>query len=380
VRWLTRLLGPERSESLELAEPARGATAGAERSLPSLRSLLAGWLGASRGVAIDLGTTHTRVSRGSRGEVTSDASVVALRLAAHGQQHVLAVGNAARHMLGRTPPSIRVVRPFQGGALADVQATELLIRHLIRGAQPRRSFMRPSVVLAVPTGITAVERRALCEATVAAGARDVHLIPVPMAAALGSGLPVGEPRASMIVDIGGGTTDVAVLALNGIVRAGSIRVGGDTLDQAIRATVQRKFALSIGAEAAEQIKIAIGCVWPDDVPRSLLVKGSDFLSRQPRSVELRSEDVSDALAEPVAAILRATHAVLEAIPPELAADLVDTGIWLTGGGSLLTGLDTLLATSTQLPVRWSPEPFASVALGCRRCLEDPELLAQVETR
>jgi len=375
MRWLTWLLARSAPASRRIADSGVDAAFATTTRISTLRWP---WLLFSRGVAIDLGTTHTRVSRTGQDGITHQATVVALRTDARGHESVLVVGDAARRMIGRTPPSIRAVRPLQGGALADFQATELLLRHLIQGEGSRLWRVRPRVVIAVPTGITAVERRALREAVHAGGARHVHLIPTPLAAALGSGLPVQEPQASMIVDVGGGTTDVAVMALGGLVRAASIRVGGDTLDHAIRSGVRRKFDLSIGEEAAEQIKIAIGRVSRDNTPCSMSVQGSDLMRREPKLIELGSDDVSDALAEPMAAILQAIHNVLEGIPPELAADLVDTGITLTGEGSLLTGFDTLVHESTHLPVTRSRDPSTAVVLGCRLCLDTPDLLAQLE--
>ena len=335
------------------------------------------WLRAPNDVAIDLGTTHTRVVRAADGVFSLQASVVALRTDTQGE-HVLAVGDEAKRMLGRTPPAVRAVRPLQGGALADLHAAELLLRQAIGSGVLRGSPLRPRVAIAAATGITAVERRALREAATSAGARQVHLIPAPLAAALGAGFPVDQPTGRMIVDIGGGTTEVAVIALGGIVCGRSIRIGGDMMDQAIRSSVRRRFELAIGTEVSEQIKITLGRADRGGEVRSLTVHGSDLLTRRPRAIELTSDDVQDALADSVAAILNETHAVLERVPPELAADLAETGITLTGGGSLLTGLDVRLRESTGIPVAHTAEPYAAVVLGCCRCLDSAELLEEVE--
>jgi rod shape-determining protein MreB len=335
------------------------------------------WLRTPNDVAIDLGTTHTRVARRGECEFELQASVVALRTDARGEPAVLAVGNEARRMLGRTPPSVRAVRPLQNGALADLQATELLLRQAIARALLHRAPLRPRVAIAMATGITSVERRALREAAVSAGARQVHLIPSPLAAAIGAGFPVDQPRGRMIVDVGGGMTEVAVIALGGIVCGRGVRVGGDAMNQAIRASVRRRFDLAIGDEVSELIKVELGRAGCSADGRTLVVHGSDLLSRRPRAVELGSDDVKDALADPLAVILRETHGVLERVPPELAADLAETGITLTGGGSLLPGLDVRLAESTGLPVARTLDPYASVVLGCCRCLESPALLEEV---
>lgn len=328
----------------------------------------------SSDMAIDLGTANTLVYVKGRGIVLNEPSVVAFRLK-HGRREVQAVGDAAKLMLGRTPGDIEAIRPLRDGVIADFEVAQEMIRHFIHKVHNRRGFARPRIVICVPSGSTAVERKAIQEAAEEAGASRVDLIEEPMAAAIGAGLPVTEPTGSMIVDIGGGTTEVAVLSLGGIVYATSVRVGGDKMDEAIIAYIRRNYNLLIGETTAERIKKEIGTAHaPEDgAGKVIKVRGRDLMNGVPRELDINQAQIADALSEPVGAILEGVKAALEHTAPELAADIVDKGIILTGGGALLGDLDRVLREATGLPVIAAEDPLTCVALGTGKALEDPGL-------
>ncbi len=337
-----------------------------------------GWF--SNDLAIDLGTANTLVYVKGRGIVLSEPSVVAVSRDSRGPDRVRAVGKAAKEMLGRTPGHIVAIRPLKDGVIADFDITEAMLRYFIRRVQVRRTLVRPRIVIAVPSGITEVEKRAVRESAMLAGAREVYLIEEPMAAAIGAGLPVTEPSGNMIIDIGGGTTEVAVISLSGVVYSNSTRVGGDKMDESIINYVKRKYNLLIGEQTAEKIKIRIGTAYPTDTIKVMEVKGRDLVQGIPKTLELKSEEVREALAEPVNAIVESVKMALEKTPPELCADIVDKGIVLVGGGSMLANLDVLLRETTGLPVMLAEDPLTAVAIGTGRCLDDIELLKEVTIR
>ena len=329
-------------------------------------------------MAIDLGTANTLVYVKGRGIVLNEPSVVAI-VKQRGKKQVLAVGDEAKMMLGRTPGNIEAIRPLRDGVIADFEVAEEMIKHFISKVHNRRSFASPQVVIAVPSGSTAVERRAIQESAESAGARRVYLIEEPMAAAIGAGLPVTEPTGSMVVDIGGGTTEVAVLSLGGVVYARSVRVGGDKLDEAIIAYIRRNHNLLVGESSAERIKTEIGTACPPDngVGESMQIKGRDLMNGVPKELLINQHQISDALSEPVGAIMEAVKVALEHTAPELAADIVDKGIVLTGGGGLLGNMDTVLRNGTGLPVSIADEPLSCVALGTGRALEELKIMKGV---
>ena len=329
----------------------------------------------SADMAIDLGTANTLVYVKSQGIVLDEPSVVAF-VNRKGRSHVLAVGNEAKQMLGRTPGNIEAVRPLREGAIADFDVAEEMIKHFIRKVHKRRSFASPQVVVCVPSGSTAVERRAIREAAESAGARRVFLIEEPMAAAIGANLPVTEASGSMVVDVGGGTTEVAVLSLGGIVYSRSIRVGGDKMDESIIAHVRRTHNLLLGEASAERIKMELGSACPpeDGDGETLSFKGRDLMNGVPKEIALSQRQISESLAEPVGAIVDAVKMGLENTAPELAADIVDKGIVLTGGGALLGNLDEVLRHATGLPVSIADQALRCVALGTGRCLEEMRAL------
>ncbi|HEV7265317.1 MAG TPA: rod shape-determining protein [Falsiroseomonas sp.] len=335
----------------------------------------------SADLAIDLGTANTLVYVKGRGIVLNEPSVVAIS-DVRGKKQVLAVGEEAKLMLGRTPGSIAAIRPLRDGVIADFEAAEEMIKHFIRKVNNRRSFASPMVVVCVPSGSTAVERRAIQESAESAGARKVLLIEEPMAAAIGAGLPVTEPSGSMIVDIGGGTTEVAVISLGGIVYARSVRVGGDKMDEAIISYIRRNHNLLIGESTAERIKMEIGAAAaPDeggDGPMTE-VRGRDLMNGVPREVVVSQRQIAESLYDPVSAIVEAVKVALENTPPELAADIVDKGIVLTGGGALLSRLDAVLRAATGLPVMVAEDALSCVALGTGRALEELKRLRHVLT-
>ncbi len=339
-------------------------------------SKMLGWMSAD--MAIDLGTANTLVYVRGRGIVLNEASVVAI-VDQGGKKQVLAVGEEAKLMLGRTPGNIEAIRPLRDGVIADFEIAEEMIKHFIRKVHNRRSFASPQVIICVPSGSTAVERRAIQEAAESAGARRVFLIEEPMAAAIGAGLPVTEPTGSLVVDIGGGTTEVAVLSLGGIVYAKSVRVGGDKMDEAIISYIRRNHNLLIGESSAERIKKEIGTASPpeDGGGESMEVKGRDLMNGVPKELLINQRQIAEALAEPVGAIIETVKVALEHTAPELAADIVDKGIVLTGGGALLGNLDLVLREATGLPVSIADEPLTCVAVGTGRALEEMKTLRHV---
>ena len=332
----------------------------------------------SADMAIDLGTANTLVYVKGRGIVLNEPSVVAI-VNYRGKTQVLAVGDEAKMMLGRTPGNIQAIRPLRDGVIADFEIAEEMIKHFIRKVHNRRSFASPQVVVSVPSGSTPVERRAIQESAESGGARRVYLIEEPMAAAIGAGLPVTEPTGSMIVDVGGGTTEVAVLSLGGIVYSRSVRIGGDKMDEAIIAYIRRNHNLLVGESSAERIKNEIGSACPpeDGNGRVMEIKGRDLMNGVPKELVISQRQIAESLAEPVGAILETVKVALEHTAPELAADIVDKGIVLTGGGALLGNLDLVLRHATGLPVSIADEPLESVALGSGRALEDMVSLKHV---
>ncbi|MFA5097438.1 MAG: rod shape-determining protein [Candidatus Margulisiibacteriota bacterium] len=328
----------------------------------------------SRDIGIDLGTATTLVFAKGEGIILCEPSVVAIN---KDTGKVLAIGNEAKGMLGRTPANIIAVRPLRDGVIADFEVTEMMLRHFITKSHNRSAFVRPRIVVGVPSGITGVERRAVIDAAMHAGAREAYLIEEPMAAAIGAGLPVSEPVGSMIVDIGGGTTEVAVLALGGIVVSKSIRVAGDEMDEAIVAHCRKNYNLLIGERTAEQIKIDIGSAYPLGEERTVEVRGRDLVSGLPKTITLTSAEIRDALAEPVSTVVDAVRMTLEKTPPELAADVMDRGIVMAGGGSLLRGLDKHLSQETDMSVYVVDDPLSCVAYGTGKVLEEIDVLKKV---
>lgn len=336
----------------------------------------------SNDIAIDLGTANTLVySKPHRGIILDEPSVVAVQKNFRGaQSRVLAVGKEAKDMLGRTPGTIVAIRPIKDGVIADFEVTQSMLKYFIsKTTGQKKSFIRPRIIICVPYGITQVEKRAVKESAVSAGARDVYLIEEPMAAAIGAGLPITEPIGNMVVDIGGGTTGVAVISLGGIVYCKSIKVAGDKLDEAIINYVRRQFNLLIGERTAELIKITIGNAYPFEESRSMVIKGRDLVAGAPKTIEITSEQINDALMDPLSEIVDAVRTALEKTPPELASDIVDNGIVLTGGGALLQNLDVLLRERTGLPVSIAENPLTCVVMGSGKALDEIDLLKQVTT-
>jgi rod shape-determining protein MreB len=323
-----------------------------------------------RDMAVDLGTANTLVYVRGRGIVLSEPSVVAIDART---SEVHAVGIEAKRMLGRTPGTIQAIRPLKDGVIADFDVTEQMLRHFIQKVHQHR-FAHPRVVVCVPSGVTGVEKRAVEEATLSAGARQAYLIEEPMAAAIGAGLPVGEPSGNMVVDIGGGTTEVAVISLGGIVVSQSIRIGGDEIDESITNYVKREYKLMIGSQTAEEVKLEIGSAFVLEEEVQAEIRGRDLVSGLPKTVVLTSEEVRMAIEEPVQAIIDAVKETLDRTPPELAADIMDRGIMLAGGGALLQGLDDRLRDETQMPVHLAESPLTCVAVGSGRSLEEFEAI------
>lgn len=331
----------------------------------------------SNDLAIDLGTANTLVYVKGKGIVLSEPSVVAVHRDIRGVKKVLAVGSEAKKMLGRTPGNIIAIRPLREGVIADFDVTEAMLRHFILMVHNRRTLVRPRIIVSIPSGITQVERRAVKETVESAGAREIFLIEEPMAAAIGAGLPVTEPISSMVVDIGGGTTEVAVISLSGIVYAKSVRVAGDRMDEEIVQYMRRKFNLLIGERSGEIIKTTIGCAYPEKELKTVDVRGRDLISGIPKIVEINSEEVREAIMEPVSLIVDAIKDALENSPPELAGDIVDRGIMLTGGGALLRGLDLLIREETGLPVTIADDPLSAVVRGAGMALDQLDILKEV---
>ncbi|MFV0338891.1 MAG: rod shape-determining protein [Chthoniobacterales bacterium] len=328
----------------------------------------------SNDIGIDLGTANTLVYVKDHGIVLREPSVVAVQ---QGTNKVLAVGDEAKRMLGRTPGNIVAIRPLKDGVIADFEITEEMLRHFITKVHNRRRMVRPRVVIAVPSGITEVEKRAVKDSATHAGAREVYLIEEPMAAAIGAGLPVQDAAGNMVVDIGGGTTEVALISLSGIVFSRSVRVAGDELDQAISHYMKRAYNLMIGERTAEEIKIKIGSAYKLEKETSMEVKGRDLVAGLPKTITVSSQEVREALMEPISTIVDSVRITLERCPPELSADLVDRGLILAGGGALLRGLDTLLAEETGLPVHVSEDPLSAVAEGTGKSLQEIKFLKAV---
>jgi rod shape-determining protein MreB len=333
-----------------------------------------GWF--SNDLAIDLGTANTLVYVKGKGIVLSEPSVVAVRKNGRDRNRVLAVGREAKMMLGRTPGNIVAIRPMKDGVIADFEITEAMLRHFIQKVHNRRSLIRPRIIICVPSGITPVEKRAVRESAESAGAREVYLIEEPMAAAIGAGLPITEPICNMVVDIGGGTSEVAVISLAGIVYSRSVRVGGDKMDEAILQYIKRTYNLLIGERTAEIIKTTIGNAYPGE-PESMDVKGRDLVTGIPKIINVNSDEVRLAIQEQIDQIVSAVKTALEQTPPELAADIVDRGIYLTGGGALLKGLDELLKQETGLPIKIADDPLSTVVLGSGRALDNLNILKEV---
>ncbi len=328
----------------------------------------------SKDLAIDLGTANTLVALRGRGVVIREPSVVSL---VKGSDRVLAVGDEAKRMLGRAPGTIEVIRPLRSGVIADFECTMAMLRYFITKVHRRQRLVRPRIIIGVPSGITQVEKRAVRESGELVGARAVYLIEEPMAAAIGAGLPISEPTGNMILDIGGGTTEVAVISLAGVVYSRSVRIAGDAMDEAIVAYVKRKYNLLIGERTGENIKIALGTAIPEASPRTMLIRGRDMLTGLPKTVQISSLEVYDALTESVQTIIDTVQATLERTPPELVADIIDQGLVMAGGGALLPGLDILLREETGLPVTVAEEPLLSVVQGVSQVLDNIDLLEKI---
>lgn len=332
----------------------------------------------SNDLAIDLGTANTLIYSKGQGVVCNEPSVVAVQMDPNtGKRKVVAVGAEAKLMLGRTPESISAIRPMRDGVIADFEITEEMLRYFIRKAQHRKALLRPRIIICVPHGITEVEKRAVKESAESAGAREVYLIEEPMAAAIGAGLPITEPCGSMILDIGGGTTEIAVISLKGIVYSRSVRVGGDKMDEAISNYVKRRYNMLIGERTAEQIKIAVGSAIPTGEDLVIEVKGRDLVHGVPRAVIVTEEEIRDALLEPINQIVDVVKMALEKTPPELSSDIVDRGIAMAGGGSLLRHLDKLISEETGLPVTLVEDPLAAVVIGSGLVLDQLDMLKDV---
>ncbi|MBW2038636.1 MAG: rod shape-determining protein [Deltaproteobacteria bacterium] len=332
----------------------------------------------STDLAIDLGTANTLVYVKGKGIVSNEPSVVAVYRDPRGNQKILAIGEEAKGMLGRTPGNIIPIRPMKDGVIADFEITEQMLRYFIFRAHNRRSFVRPRVVVCVPSGITPVERRAVKESAESAGCREVYLANEPMAAAIGAGLPITEASGNMILDVGGGTTEVAVISLGGIVTSNSIRVGGDKMDEAIIQYVKRKYNLSIGERTAELVKINLGNAFPtDDATDTMEIKGRDLVSGIPKTLELAVGEVREAITDSLNDIVDVVRITLERTPPELASDIVDKGLVLTGGGALLKNIDVLLRNVINLPITIVDDPLCTVVMGSGKLLDDMDLLREV---
>ncbi len=328
----------------------------------------------SKDMGMDLGTANTLIYLKGKGIIASEPSVVAIN---RNTREVLAVGNEAKKMLGRTPGDIIAIRPLKDGVIADFDITQAMIKYFIAKVLKRKGIIGPRVIVGVPSGCTGVEKRAVTDATIQAGAREAYLIEEPMAAAIGAGLPVQEPTGNMIVDIGGGTTEVAVISLEGIVSSRSIRVGGDEMDESIVQHVKRTYNLMIGERTAEELKIQIGSAYPQEEKETMDVRGRDLVTGLPKTITITSEEILKALSEPVGAIVEGVKQTLENTPPELASDIMDRGIVMAGGGSLLKGFNTLLMKETGMPVHLAEEPLLCVAKGTGMALDSIDVFKRV---
>ena len=331
----------------------------------------------SSDLAIDLGTANTLVYVKGKGIVLREPSVVAIRKEGIGAKKVLAVGQEAKMMVGRTPGNIVAIRPMKDGVIADFEITEAMLRHFIKSVHKRGRFVRPRIIICVPSGITQVEKRAVRESAESAGAREVYLIEEPMAAAIGAGLPITEPTGNMVIDIGGGTTEVAVISLAGIVYSRSVRVAGDKMDEAILYHIKRNYNLLIGINTAEIIKISIGNAYPGEQIESVEVKGRDLVTGIPKVLAIDSDEIREAISDQVETIVETVHLALEQTPPELAADIVERGVVLTGGGSMLKNLDGLLRERTKIPIVLAENPLSDVVLGAGKALDNIAILKEV---
>jgi rod shape-determining protein MreB len=328
----------------------------------------------SNDLAIDLGTANTLVYAKNKGIVVSEPSIVAVNKVTG---KVEAVGKDAKEMLGRTPGNIVAIRPMKDGVIADFEITEKMLSHFIRKAHNRNTMVRPRIIIGIPSEVTQVEKRAVKDSALKAKASEVYLVDQAMAAAIGAGLPITEPSGNMVVDIGGGTTDIAVISLAGIVYSKSVRVAGNEMDEAVISYIKKKYNLLIGERTAEQIKLEIGSAFPLDEPMTMEIKGRDLIEGIPKTLTITDAEIREALAEPISIIVNAVRVALERTPPELSADIVDRGIVLTGGGSLLKNLDKLLREETSLPVSVAEDPLSSVVLGTGKMLSDFDLLRKI---
>ena len=334
----------------------------------------------SNDLAIDLGTANTLVYVKGKGIVLNEPSVVAVRKGDRGGNKVLAVGREAKTMLGRTPGDIVATRPMKDGVIADFDITETMLRYFIRRVHNRRSLVRPRIIISIPSGITQVEKRAVRESAESAGAREVFLIEEPMAAAMGADLPITEPTSNLVVDIGAGTTEVAVISLAGTVYSRSVRVAGDKMDEAILQHIKRKYNLLIGPQTAELIKVTVGNAYPTEEAECIEVKGRDLVTGIPKILTIDSEEVRKAISEQVDAIIETVRIALEQTPPELSADVVDKGIVLTGGGALLKNIDVLLREETRLPITITDDPLTTVVIGAGKLLDNLSILREVTVK
>jgi rod shape-determining protein MreB len=331
----------------------------------------------SNDLAIDLGTANTLVYVRGKGIVLTEPSVVAVRKDERGGNRVVAVGKDAKMMLGKTPGNISAIRPMKDGVIADFEVAEAMLRYFIQKVHNRRTLIRPRVIICIPSGVTQVEKRAVRESAESAGAHEVYLIEEPMAAAIGAGLPITEPVCNMVVDIGGGTTEVAVISLAGIVYSRSVRVGGDKMDMAILQHIKRKYNLLIGERTAELIKTTVGNAYPLGETETMMIKGRDLVTGIPKTVEVNSDEIRESIQEQIDSILETVKVALEQTPPELAGDIVDRGIVLTGGGALLKNLDHFLRLQTGLPIMMTEDPLSTVVLGSGKALDEIEILKVV---